>query len=285
MKSISLAAIAAAAALAAPAAWANHSWGNYHWSISGRPLALDIADNVSGAWDPLLDVAIDDWTFSWDYGTGNGDEAVLAPNKIAGSGSTRTCKADTGTVMVCNDSYGNNGWLGIAQIWTSGDHITKGVTKLNDFYFNFAPYNGPGWRQLVICQEIGHTFGLAHQDENFDNPNFGTCMDYTSNPLGPPDNLHPNYHDYEELASIYTHTHAADSGGGGGGGKGPPWGRGGAGNDIAPGDAGNDPSGWGRPVGYTADGRPDVYERKLDNGQRVITHVFWVPDRNIGYPH
>jgi len=30
-------------------------------------------------------------------------------------------------------------------------------------------------------------------------------MDYTSNPLGPPDNEHPNKHDYDELVTIYSH--------------------------------------------------------------------------------
>jgi hypothetical protein len=61
------------------------------------------------------------------------------------------------------------------------------------------------WKQLVICQEPGHTLGLDHQDENFYNTNLGTCMDYTANPLGPPDNEHPNQHDYDQLAKIYSH--------------------------------------------------------------------------------
>ena len=56
-----------------------------------------------------------------------------------------------------------------------------------------------------MCQEVGHTFGLAHQDENFSNANLGTCMDYTSNPVGPPSNEHPNTHDYDQLVTIYSH--------------------------------------------------------------------------------
>ena len=69
----------------------------------------------------------------------------------------------------------------------------------------------------MICQEIAHDFGLDHQDENFSNPNLGTCMDYTSDPEGPPSNEHPNQHDYDQLESIYSHL---DGGGGGGGGGG-----------------------------------------------------------------
>ena len=73
---------------------------------------------------------------------------------------------------------------------------------MNDTYFNTHKYNTPAWRQMVMCQEVGHTFGLDHQDENFDNANLGTCMDYTNDPST---NQHPNQHDYDELALIYKH--------------------------------------------------------------------------------
>ena len=60
-----------------------------------------------------------------------------------------------------------------------------------------------------MCQEVGHTFGLDHQDEDFFNPNIGTCMDYTTDPdgtiLGQLSNEHPNQHDYDMLKSIYAH--------------------------------------------------------------------------------
>jgi hypothetical protein len=47
-----------------------------------------------------------------------------------------------------------------------------------------------------MCQEVGHTLGLDHQDDVFDNPTLRTCMDYTSDPST---SQHPNRHDYEEL--------------------------------------------------------------------------------------
>ena len=63
-----------------------------------------------------------------------------------------------------------------------------------------------------MCQEIGHTFGLAHQDEAFENVNLGTCMDYTNNPDGPPANRQPDDHDSWMLDEIiYAHL---DGGGG-----------------------------------------------------------------------
>jgi hypothetical protein len=55
-----------------------------------------------------------------------------------------------------------------------------------------------------MCQEIGHTWGLDHQDES--GADFHTCMDYATNPDS--DNTHPNRHDYEELALIYSHVDA-----------------------------------------------------------------------------
>jgi hypothetical protein len=54
--------------------------------------------------------------------------------------------------------------------------------------------------QGVMCQEVGHDFGLDHQDTNFNNPNLGTCMDYTRDWST---NQHPNQHDYDQLATIY----------------------------------------------------------------------------------
>ncbi|HSG33914.1 MAG TPA: hypothetical protein VLA37_05215 [Sphingomonadaceae bacterium] len=269
-KRLKLACLAASVAMIAGPASADHWWGGYHWSISSAPLQLTIVDNVSGPWESVLDTSIADWNAS----------NVLSLSKAAGSGSTRNCKAETGTVMVCNDSYGYNGWLGIAQIWLSGDHITKGVTKLNDSYYNTPTYNTTAWRNLVSCQEIGHAFGLAHQDEDFDNPNLDTCMDYTSNPES---NQHPNQHDYDMLEQIYGHTHS--SGGSSGDGGGPPPGRGKNKGLSGSDDIGNFALGWGRVIGRTADGRPDLYELKLGDGSRVITHVFHVPGAGRGNAH
>lgn len=65
--------------------------------------------------------------------------------------------------------------------------------------FNTPTYNNPVKRQHVMCQEIGHDFGLDHQDES--GADLDTCMDYSS----ALDNAHPNAHDYEQLETIYAH--------------------------------------------------------------------------------
>jgi hypothetical protein len=184
----------------------------------------------------------------------------------------RKCPATSGRVEVCNTTYGRNGWLGVAQIWvTGGVHIVQGTVKLNDTYFNMSTYNTPAWRQMVICQEVGHTLGLDHQDESFNNTNLGTCMDYTSNPLGPPSNEHPNTHDYDELASIYSHVDGFTTvGAATAAAKLPP--------PMRNGDF-SEPGEWGRLVARSADGRVEKYERDFGNGNKLVTHVTWAEPR------
>ena len=232
------------------AAYASHSWGTYHWARTANPFNLKLGDNMSAAWDAYLAVASSDWSVS----------SVLNTAVVAGQTSPKSCKPINGRVEVCNSKYGNNGWLGIAQIWVSGSHITKGAVKLNDFYFNMPAYNTPAWRQFVVCQEVGHTFGLDHQDENFDNPNLGTCMDYTSDPST---NQHPNAHDFEQLETIYAHLDSVTTVG-----QALPKGNG-AGVNL------DNPTEWGQAVRQSKDGRNSLYESDLGGGNKVFSFVIW----------
>lgn len=231
-----------------PIASANHSWGGYHWARTLNPFTLMLGDNLSQNWKPFLSVASTDWSKS----------DVLDTTIVLGQ-SGANCKATTGRIEVCNKTYGKNGWLGIAQIYLSGLHITKAITKLNDTYFNTPTYNTPAWRQLVICQEVGHNFGLDHQDENFNNAPLGTCMDYTSDPTP---NQHPNTHDYEELGIIYAHldsfttvSQALTQ------------------IDKSQDDPNDNPSDWGKLV--KKNGRVATYEKDLGVGKKLLTHVFY----------
>ena len=248
----------AACAIAAPAI-ASHSWNNYHWKRTTAEISPPVGDNVSAVWDSYLNVAIADWNQS----------TVINSPKVAGSSSPRQCRAVAGTIQVCNERYGQNGWLGIASIWLRSDgHISQGTTKLNDTYFNMAQYNTPSWRALVTCQEIGHDYGLGHQDENFSTDNTNSCMDYTNLPAG---NEHPDAHDYQQLLSIYNHMESAAMTFGG--------------SSPSTSESGDTPADWGRPIHYTADGRPDVY-MKMEGQGRKITHVFWaIGEGPRGKPH
>lgn len=241
---------------------ADHAWGSYHWARTQNPFTLSTGDNVSPAWDMYLAEAIGDWNHS----------TVLQLTRVRGTTRPRQCRPAAGRIEVCNASYGNNGWLGIAQIWASGTHITQAVAKMNDTYFDTATYNTPAWRRLVMCQEIAHDFGLDHQDENFSNVNLGTCMDYTSRPEGggrEPSNEHPNAHDYEQIETIYAHTDSTTT-------VGAELPRGGRGlGEFVP----ETKNQWGRLVRTNRNNRVQVYELDLGRGQKIITHVFWAdPD-------
>ena len=241
----------------------DHSWNGYHWARTANPFTLKVGDNVSSAWDAYLDEAIIDWSAS----------AVLDLTKVAGGTKPRSCRPTTGRIEVCNERYGNTGWLGIAQIWiTDGTHITQAITKLNDTYFNTRTYNTPPWRRLVMCQEIAHDFGLDHQDENFENLNLGSCMDYTNDPDGPISNEHPNAHDYEQVEAIYAHVDSVST------------------VEGAPGfvvqarppglDAAFEtPAQWGRLIRSIANGRVQVFELDFGRGFHVITRVVWADQR------
>ena len=229
---------------------ATHSWNSYHWARTANPFTIALGDNVSAVWDPYLRQASTDWTNS----------LVLNTVVRAGNSDPRKCRPTAGMVQVCNASYGRNGWLGIAQIWITGSHITQGTVKLNDSYFNLATYNKPEWRALVACQEIGHTFGLDHQDENNTNPNLGSCMDYSSKPLGPPSNEHPNDHDYDELVLIYNHLDSSTT--------------------ITPSLVASAPAAddWGKAIRFTREGKGRVFVKYLGPNQQVVSFVTWAPE-------
>jgi hypothetical protein len=241
-----LAAVVLSAAVAAvPSfAMASHSWGGYHWARQSNPFTLKVGDNVTSTWDGILNTTISDWSQS----------TVLDLTKVAGGTRAKPCKATVGRVEVCNARYGYTGWLGVAQIWiTGGTHITQGTTKVNDSYMNSAPYNTTAWRNLVMCQEVGHTLGLDHQDEDFDNANLGTCMDYTNDPST---NQHPNSHDYQELQTIYQHLDNTTTVG------------------AAPtGVNANGANSWGKLVSSSASG--STYSLDLGAGRSVVTFVIW----------
>lgn len=235
------------------AAEANHSWGTYHWARSTNPVTIPLIDSMTLDWDDNLSIALSDTVTGWNHST------VL--NIVAGGSddSTKTrkrCAAVSGKVRACNATYGSNGWLGLAQIWISGGHIVQGVAKMNDSYLASSLYSETA-RQQVICQEIGHDWGLGHQDES--GADLNTCMDYSS----ALDNPYPNAHDYDQLVTIYSgHLESAT-----GGDRKP---RGFLNADVQA------EANWGTKVHEAADGRSAIFARDFGAGLQILTHVTWV---------
>ncbi len=191
--------LACLASFFASGAGATHAWGTYHWARTANPFTIKLGDNLTTAeWKSDLVTASGDW--SVDSTWNNPLNTTIVPGQAKG----KNCRPTAGRVEVCNNTYGNNGWLGLAQIWLSGGHITQGASKMNDTYFNTPAYDISTEKLHVMCQEIGHTFGLDHQSTS--GASLNTCMDYYSNTSsGDTLSTHPNDHDYQELATIYAH--------------------------------------------------------------------------------
>jgi hypothetical protein len=289
---------------------ADHSWKNYHWARQDKAI-LKVGDNVSPSWDQHLATAVgatedgngdpvEDGHNDWDkpattegYTFTDKLDLTIVPGTAA---NTNTClpppppeepEPEKVHVQVCNASYGNNGWLGLAQIWVNRrtGHITEATTKLNDTYFNQERYDTPAWRNVVMCQELGHDFGLTHTNENFTNRNLGSCMDYTNDPDGGGsygrDNQYPGgvrnrkalrrdalpFHDYSQLASIYKHSDSQNTVDANSANE-----RRSAASERAL----NRLSELGERIHRSEEGRVELYSRDLGDGDELISRVIRV---------
>ena len=242
---------AVAAAVAAVPASATHSWNGYHWARTANPFTLKLGDNVSTYWDGNLSQTSSDWS-----------KSSVLDTTIVAAGPGKCSTGVSGTVQVCNKNYQNTGWLGLATIWIqSGGHITAGTVKVNDYYLGPSAtytYNNAAEREHVMCQEVGHTFGLDHQSTSGSSLN--TCMDYYHNTSGTDlKSTTPNQHDYDELAIIYKHLDSTTTIG--------------AKATTAPVPIGGFDEG-GTPRGASAE-RGNWYVADLGAGRMVLVHVYW----------
>ena len=256
--------------------FASHGWSTYHWPRSTAEASITIYRSLTTTsyanWPDHLQKSV--------YGDPNNpntanrrgwnDSTVLALS-ISASGTDSTtrynCPAPSGAIRVCNYAYGANGWLGLAQVWPdSGGHITKATTKVNDSYFT-GSYPITEQRH-VMCQEVGHDFGLGHTSENGTSQN--TCMDYYGNTSNSDwTSTGPNQHDFDQLVAQH---HASTL-------PGPSDAfmeslR--AGGPYADTDL-NAPWQWGTPIAWDAEGRPVTYllDPSENHGDEMYTHVYW----------
>lgn len=184
------------AAIATPAtAITTSSWNGFRWARTGT-LAIKTVDRTSSAWTGYFTKALTGWSAASQIDL-IGHRGTYDPG----------CRAAWATIQICNGNYGANGWLGYANVWTSGGRIVQATVKLNDTYFTQSRYNTPAWRASTICQELGHTLGLAHNNMNRGDSNTGSCMDYTNDPDGGgiygASNLTPGSMDFVGLDIIY----------------------------------------------------------------------------------
>jgi len=244
-----------------------HAWGSYHWARTANPFTVRLQNNFTSAWSSFLSTASSDWTQS----------AVLNTTIVGGSSTTttrRSCSMVLGRVTVCNYTYGNNGWLGLASININGSHITEGSVKINDTYFAQASYNNNSEKLHVVCQEVGHTFGLDHQSTS--GASLNTCMDYYSNTSNSDTkSTHPNAHDYAELSTIYSHLDSTNTS-----------------FSVTPGLTTQSvasipameqieldgPGQWGTEVERSEDGRFSTFVLDFGSDRQIVTYVTWSDD-------
>jgi len=176
--------------LALPAR-ADHAWEDYHWGRTSNPFTLTVVDSVTGVWDPLLQQVNADWSSSNVLDLRSEPGATDLVGRLL-------CLPLAGKIRACNANYGPNLWFGLATVWISGGHITQAVTQVNDFYFT-GEFGNDVARRHVLCQEIGHDFGLDHHEQV-------SCMDDTNSTLNLASHQSPNNHDFQQLSAIYSHT-------------------------------------------------------------------------------
>lgn len=262
--------------LVAVPVFAAHSWSTYHWRRTTSEVSPPVTMNIGAAWQPYTSRVMSDW---------NASTVINSPWSYGAISSTKRCTSATGQIEVCNNTYGQNGWLGIAGISLSGGHIIKGYVKLNDTYYASATYNTPAWRRMVFCQEVGHTYGLGHVNETFTDLNTGSCMDYTNDPSGTKgtngtlSNEYTNSHDYSQLLVQYNHMDSAavslpfddmvrDST-----------------RPETIGEILNKAGQWGEPIAFDEQGRPTTFFLKTGTNHKEgeaieegeLIDVFWAP--------
>ncbi|NQZ89140.1 MAG: hypothetical protein HRT54_16305 [Colwellia sp.] len=185
---------------------ATHEWADHHWARTSNPLPLQIVRSITVDWENEFSLSTEypSNAQSWAY------SAVLELDVVDGDtgGKLRKqCPMILGKIRVCNARYGG-AWLGMATIGldTNG-HIDQGTAQVNDFFSNY--WNSkPQEKYHVMCQEIGHLFGLGHTSVN--GTSQGTCMDYSDSSQYN-ESQYPNIHDFGMLAGIYSHMDSYDS--------------------------------------------------------------------------
>ena len=281
-----LVALFALSVLVAVPVFASHGWSTYHWPRSTAEASITIYRSLTvttySNWPDHLQKSVygDPANPNTSNRRGWNDSSVLALSIVSSATDSTTrynCSPSTGTIRVCNYAYGSTGWAGLAQVWPdSGGHIQRANTKVNDTYMG-STSNNP-WRRHVMCQEVGHDFGLGHTSENGSSQN--TCMDYYKNTSNSDwTSTGPNQHDFDQLRVQH---HAMVSPGPG---------------DLFamslrdPGPIDeidmNEPWQWGSPFAWDDEGRPVAFvldRTPNESGDEVITRVTWAinaPDLTI----
>ncbi len=155
---------------------ATHRWGCWIQPTN----APNFYNGANGEYTAIFDEVVSQNFDSWDNST------IMDLPRVGGPGFN--------TISGYNGFYGGTGWLGLATILqSSGCTINEGRSDLNQSYLDNGSYSRTN-KLHVACQEVGHLFGLDHNEGAND-----TCMNDLI--LTAP---HPNDHDRIMLNSMYS---------------------------------------------------------------------------------
>ncbi len=204
--------------LQAGTALANNAWGTNHWAAdsSGRAsMTFSTNDIYEDDTKALLSLWSGKVPLDPDYVSRKGDIVVTTGKSVL--------------------------WLGRAQIWVDGSgHITKGQVKMNTSLLTSSLYPAEATAH-VLCQELGHIFGLSHDTDNQGGMGDGSGGQWFSDLRD---------HDIDTLNTIYGHT-----------------------TDGASGDS--EKGGGGKPNGCNPN-KPGCTTGQ-SSGRWVTVHTFWAP--------
>ena len=163
--------------------------GTELWDVPGHQgLTLEILNACEDKWTPYFD----DRVAAWDNGMP--DALTLTTSRVS---YDFDCSPVDGKVKVCNGNYGATDWEGITMTYLVNDFIQNAVSRMNDY---FLDNENDASKYYTMCHELGHSFGLAHTDENFYNKDQGNCMDYT---FRKQNNMNPGQFNFDHLVEMY----------------------------------------------------------------------------------
>ena len=160
----------------------------YLWNTNGAPLTLPVKNALSDHWQPFFEKSIADWSI-------NGTVAFTISNVP----DEPECKAEDGFVKICNADYGETNWRGIAKLLVRNGYLTSASIRMNDIYV-VNTTEAKEWQAYTMCRQLGLVLGLPNIDEDFDNEDMGSCLDYT---LNPGSNDLPGTKSIEKLIALY----------------------------------------------------------------------------------
>lgn len=169
----------------------SHRWSNFHWSRpSGDERKVIIRDSTTDTWDGRLTGVLSDWGDSSRFRFTKQQAATSSDERLSCS-----MPGNYGRVRICNHSdYSLGGFAGEANIRVNSEgHIQRGRVRVLNSVSTDA-------RRALLCQEVGHTLGLAHRSST------GSCMLQNASAAAPD----PDSHDFEELRDI-THSHGGET--------------------------------------------------------------------------